>query len=70
MVNPMKTRLLGCALTLICALLIWQLHVSVTSVAPHQPQAGELILALLATLSGFMGAMLIAAGNTLFETPR
>jgi hypothetical protein len=66
----MKTRVLGCALILLCVPLVWQLHASVISLPLHEARVGELILAALVTLSGIGGAIMIAAGDTLFETPK
>jgi hypothetical protein len=69
-VKVMKTRVLGCALILLCVPLVWQLHASVISLPLHEARVGELILAALVTLSGIGGAIMIAAGDTLFETPK
>lgn len=63
----MKTRILGAALLLVCAVAIGYLHLLVHSGSPHEATVRELLTALAVVLAGLTGAMMLVIGHALFE---
>jgi hypothetical protein len=63
----MKVRLEGMALLAICALALQRLHMLVHNVPLHQASPTELVLGLVAALTGLCGAACLAIGPALFR---
>lgn len=63
----MKTRFQGAALLAVCAFALHRLHLLVHFAPMWQPTVGELLLGLVAVLTGAIGAMMLTIGHALFE---
>jgi hypothetical protein len=63
----MKIRIFGAALLALCAFAVRRIHLLVHVPHAHPPTPAELVLSLLAILTGFAGAALLAVGPALFR---
>lgn len=63
----MAVRLSGLLLLIVCAAAACVMHGLVTAAPQHQPTALEMLLSLVAVLSGCCGSMALGIGRALFE---
>lgn len=61
------TRMAGVGSLAGCAAALIRLHTLVTTLPRHQPSAGEMLLSLLAVLSGISGAPAVIIGGDIFR---
>jgi hypothetical protein len=63
----MKTRLEGAALLALCAFVLHRIYLLVHAAPLHQASASELVLGLVAVLTGVGGTAFVLVGPALFR---